>query len=568
MKPEGSRPENIKMGTYVRPNIGYRERAKTFSGKSGAARRRLSIESMVERREVLKLVLGGIAVLFGARTPRGLVSPCAAQESHAPEAPKFFTLGEPAPFDPNMVTEAARSLSKRPFVPLPSDLPAAFRDLSYEQYAAIRQRPGTAIWAGENIGFAIEPLHRGFIFSSPVEISLVEEAKARRILYNPSLFDFGKLVIPANTGDLGFSGFRVLAQGASGFSEVALFQGASFFRAVAPGQTLGAIARALSIKTADPRGEEFPAFRSIWIERPTLAAGALIIHALIDSESVTGAYRFTLRPGDATIIDTECTLFARTAVDNLGLATMSAAHLSGPIDGRCDNDLRPSVNEVSGIQMLTGKGEWLWRPVANRETLQISAFVDENPRGFGFLQRDRNFDHYQDDDQHFETRPSLWIEPIGEWSAGGIQLIEIPSQSEGNDNIIAYWKPKQPLAAASETFFAYRQFWCWSPPEQPPLAIAAQSRSGRGSSANRRRFIVEFAGETLGVPENAQAIKPNLNVAPGSIAGLRTIVSASKKSCRVLFEIDPGKESYSEIRLVLEAGGKPISETWLYRWTP
>ena len=169
------------------------------------------------------------------------------------------------------------------------------------------ERPGTAIWAAENTGFSIAPLHRGFIFSNPMEISLVYDASARRVIYDQALFDFDRLAIPSNIGDLGFSGFRVLAQGQGGFSERAIFQGASFFRAVAPGQTFGTMARAMSIKTADPRGEEFPAFRSVWIERPTLAAGALVIHALIDSESVTGAYRFTLRPGDATIIDTECT---------------------------------------------------------------------------------------------------------------------------------------------------------------------------------------------------------------------------------------------------------------------
>ena len=522
---------------------------------------------MVERREFLKFVLGGIAAPLGAGVGGVIVTPGAAQETAPPEAPRSFALGETVPFDPGMVTEAARSLSKRPFKPLAADIPGMFRDLSYEQYAAISERPGTAIWAADNTGFSIEPLHRGFIFSSPMEISLVADAKARRIIYDQAFFDFGKLAAPSNIGDLGFSGFRVLAQGPGGFSERAIFQGASFFRALAPGQTLGTMARAMSIKTADPRGEEFPAFRSVWIERPTLAAGALVIHALIDSESVTGAYRFTVRPGDATIIDTECALFARVAVDSLGLATMSATHLSGVIDERRDDDLRPSVSEVTGLQMLTGKGEWLWRPVANRGTLQISTFVDENPRGFGFLQRDRNFEHYQDDDQHFETRPSLWIEPIGDWSAGGVQLVEIPSDSETNDNIIGYWKPRQPLAAGSETFFAYRQFWCWNPPEQPPLAIATQSRSGRGSSSKRRRFVVEFTGDILSAPENSAAPKPNLSAAPGSIVALRTFTSADKKSCRVLFEIDPGNESYCEMRLVLEAEGKPISETWLYRWT-
>jgi periplasmic glucans biosynthesis protein len=557
--------KNTQKGTYLRPVIVYRDKTKAFfkdAARSGAGQAGI----MVERREVLKFILrgmaGGIAARAGVAASANVAPPSAAQE-----APRGFALGEPSPFDPSMVTDAARIMSKQPFKPLSADIPEAFRDLGYEQYAAIRQRPGSAIWASDNTGFAIEPLHRGFIFSTPMEIYLVEEGKTRRLIYDSALFEFGKLAVPKNLGDIGFSGFRVLAQVQGGFSELAIFQGASFFRAIAPGQSLGTMARAMSIKTADPQGEEFPAFRTVWIERPTLAAGALVMHALIGSESVTGAYRFTLRPGEATIIDTECALFARAAVDNFGLATMSATHLSGPIDARCNVDLRPSVSEVSGLQMLTGKGEWLWRPVANRDTLQISTFVDENPRGFGFLQRDRNFDHYQDDDQHFETRPSLWIEPIGDWSAGDVQFVEIPSDSETNDNIIGYWKPKQPLASGSETFFAYRQFWCWNPPEPAPLAIATQSRSGRGSSPKRRRFMVEFTGENLRLPQNAEAMKPNLTASPGSLTALGTFTSADKKSCRILFELDPGNKAFSELRLVLEAAGKPISETWLYRWT-
>jgi periplasmic glucans biosynthesis protein len=522
---------------------------------------------MIERREVLKLALsgavGGIAACFGVRFHQAIAAPSGAEE-----AVRSFPLSEGAPFDPSMVPAAARALSKQAFKSLPDDLPQVLRGLSIEQYSAIRQRPGTAIWAADNSGFAIELLHRGFIFSMPMEINLVEEGKACRVIYDASLFDTGAIDVPKNSGNLGFSGFRVLRNRPEGQLELAIFQGASFFRAVAPGQTLGTTARAMSIKTADFRGEEFPAIRTVWIERPTLAAGALAIHALIDSESLTGAYRFTLRPGEATIIDTECTLFPRVAVDSLGLATMSATHISGPLDERRTNDLRPSVSEVGGLQMLTGKGEWLWRPVTNRDTLQVSAFVDDNPRGFGFLQRDRNFDDYQDDEQRFETRPSLWIEPIGDWSAGGVQLVEIPSESEANDNIIAFWKPKQPLTARTETFFAYRQFWCWNPPERPPLAIAVQSRSGRGTSPKRRRFLVEFAGDILSNPQNAAGMKPNLTLSQGDIILLRTYPPANRKSCRVLFELDFSNLDYAEMRLVLEAAGTPISETWLYRWTP
>lgn len=520
---------------------------------------------MVQRREVLKLALGGVAIGQSFGLPKFFGASALAQSP-----PSSFALSDPAPFDAGSVTEAARSLSKQAFKPLSADLPEPFRNLSYDQYVAIRPKPGAAIWASENVGFALEPLHRGFIFSAPMQINLVADGAARRVIYDPALYEFGKLLPPTNLGDLGFSGFRVLApNGGGNFSELATFQGASFFRALARGQSLGAVARAISIKTADPRGEEFPSIRSVWIEQPTLAANALVIHALIDSESLTGAFRFTIRPVEATIIDAECTLFARVAVDNFGLATMSASHLSGPIDDRRRaDDLRPSVSEVTGLQMLTGKGEWLWRPVANRDTLQLSTFVDENPRGFGFLQRDRNFDHYQDDDQHWESRPSVWVEPIGDWAAGGVQLIEIPSDSEANNNIIAYWRPRQALAPGSETAFAYRQFWCWNPPERPPLAIATQSRVGRGPSPKRRRFIVEFSGDIFAEGQNPESLKPNLSASPGTIISIRTFASAERASYRVLFELDFGGESYSELRLVIEAAGKPASETWIYRWTP
>ncbi len=477
--------------------------------------------------------------------------------------------GEIAPFAPGNVTDAARALAAKPFKALASDLPDPFANLSYEAYSAIRTRPEGRIWSGDPTGFAIEPLHRGFIFSAPMQINLVESGMTRRLTYDQSMFNFGDLKTPPNLKNLDFSGFRILLpQGDGALRETAIFQGASFFRALARGQSFGATARALSIRTADPRGEEFPFFRAIWIEKPTLAANALTIHALLDSESVSGAYRFTLHPGDATIIDTECTLFARAPIDNLGVATMSAIGLFGPIDRRKNDDVRVAVAETGGLQLLTGRNEWVWRPVSNRESLQISAFVDENPKGFGFLQRDRDFDHYQDDDQHWENKPSLWIEPIGDWGPGAVQLIEIPSDSESAQNIIAYWRPKAPLAAGQEARFAYRQFWCWNPPSSPDLAFVQGVRGGRGQSGKRRRFLVDFRGDIFADAARVPDVKANLTGSPGALVATRVFLSRERKSCRILFEIDPGSENSCEMRLVLESAGAPISETWLYRWTP
>jgi glucans biosynthesis protein len=291
-----------------------------------------------------------------------------------------------------------------------------------------------------------------------------------------------------------------------------------------------------------------------------------VLYALLDSESVTGAYRFTLRPGDATIIDTEATLIPRVPIDHFGLGAMSAAYLFGPIDRRRTDDVRPAVCEVNGLQMLTGHDEWIWRPVSNRETLQVSSFVDDNPKGFGFLMRDRDFNSYQDDDQKWETRPSLWIEPIGDWGPGSVQLVEIPSESEINSNIVAYWRPAQPLA--KEAAFAYRQFWCWQPPAKPAFAAVAMSRGGRGAGNNRRRrFVVAFAGDVFADPQRTAELKPILTTTPGAITISRMYLYKERKICRVVFDMDPGSESSSEIRLMLEAGGKPMSETWLYRWT-
>ena len=541
------------------------------------------VEFKFQRRDVLKLAVGGAAAA-GASGVRNTAAwaqagapppPPVSPPAEVPAAPPppvaapEIPLGPPVPFAPGSVTDQARTLSRKPFKAVSSDLPDPFKALSNDQYAAIHARAEARAWATESIGFAIEPLHRGFLYANPVELNLVTGGQSYRLVYDTRLFDFGALKPGPKTGDIGFSGFRVLVpQDTSGYREIASFQGANFFRALAGGQVPGLVSRALAVRLADPKGEDVPVFRAVWIEKPSLVSNALVIHALIDSETVVGAFRFTIHPGEATIIDTECTLFARVALDNIGLGTISATHLLGFMDHRRFDDLRPNVSEVCGLQMYTGAGEWLWRPVTNRETLQISTFIDEKPRGFGFLVRDRAFEDYADEDQHWERRPSLWIEPLGEWGQGGVQLIEIPTESEGNDNILCFWRPKQPLAAGSESAFAYRQFWCWSPPEQPRLARAVTSRSGRGFGAKRRRFFVDFQGDDLADPGRTAGLKPTVTTTGGTIVSARGFPGRDAKSYSVVFELEVGADQSSELRLILEAQGKPMSETWLYRWTP
>jgi glucans biosynthesis protein len=511
---------------------------------------------MLQRRDVLKFGAAGIA---GA----GLF----ANDSRA-QAP---AAAPPPPFDAARVVETAKAIAARPFRVQSADLPDIFQNLTLEQYGSIQNRAESVVWGSENLGFAIEPMHRGYLFSAPMRVNVVEDGVARRLVYSASDFDFGAIKLPPDIKDIGFSGVRIMLNPPGGeLQPVAIFQGASFYRAMAQNQVFGVRARGLAIKVADPKGEEIPIFREIWIERPTLAQGTLVIHALLDSESVSGAYRFTLRAGDATIIDTECTLFARVAVESLGVAPMAATYLTGPIDRRRADDARPDVHDASGLQMLNGRDEWLWRPLSNRETLQTSAFVDSNPRGFGFMQRDRNFNRFVDDESHWEKRPSLWVEPIGDWGPGLVTLIEVPSDSDVNQNMLAFWRPTAGLAQGSETSFAYRQFWCWSPPARPPISLVSQSRGGRtpGSGGKRRRFIVEFYGDIFADEAKSRDISPNLSANPGAIVAVRKHVSRDTKTYRVVFDLEAGSEQPTEMRLFLEAGGKPMSEIWLYRWTP
>lgn len=506
----------------------------------------------------MKAALGAIAA--------GVAPAPARAEGAEPQTP---APAPPPAFSRDMILEFAHALAAKPYGPPPTELRAPFESLSYEQFVGIKTKPGAAIWSGENKGFSLEPLHRGHIFTAAVDLFIVENGVMTRVVYDQSRFDYGGLKVPEKLPDLGFSGFRVLhAQNGGAEAELAIFQGASFYRAVASGQNLGVTARALSIRTADPRGEEFPAFRTFWIEKPALGDNALVVHALLDSPSVAGVYRFTLRPAEATIIDTELTLFPRTNVDHFGLAGFAAASLFTPLDRRRADDLRPMVSAVNGMQMLTGKNEWLWRPVSNRESLQFSSFVDANPKGFGALVRDRDISDYQDDDQHWERRPSLWIEPLGDWGEGAMQLVEIPSESENNENIVAYWRPRASLFGGAEATFAYRQFWCWEPPTRPPMAIATQARSGRAPGGKLRRFVVVFSGDVLGDPQRTANLTAALTTSPGSATNIRTFLNPLAKTCRVVFDVDPAGENFCELRLVLKSDEQPISETWLYRWTP
>src|SRR5690348_2523958 len=369
----------------------------------------------------------------------GLVRDLWAAESQTP--------GEGPPFDASTVRQLARNLAQKPYAPPDTSLPDNLKDLNYDQYRSIRFLPEKALWRGEGLPFELQFFHRGFYFSNRVDLYQVVEGRAVTIRYSPNLFSFGKVKPPAPDADLGFAGFRLHApiNRPDYYDEVGVFLGASYFRAVGKGQVYGLSARGLSINTADPKGEEFPAFKSFWIEKPQPKTNALVVHALLDSKSAAASYRFTIRPGDTTVYDVEMNLYPRDDINQAGIASLTSMFFFDANDRIGVDDFRPAVHDSDGLAMRNGHGEELWRPLVNPRDLQISTFDDTNPRGFGLMQRQRDFRDYEDLESHFEKRPSAWAEPIGDWGVGAVPPIEIPTKQVIHDDIVCFWRSSDPL---------------------------------------------------------------------------------------------------------------------------
>lgn len=476
--------------------------------------------------------------------------------------------GEAASFGGQTVRQRARALADAPFKAPDQTLPGSLKDIDYDKYRTIRFRTDRSLWRGEDLPFEVQFFHPGFIFTNRVEIFEVSDGQAHPIVYSPALFDFGQVQPPPPDAKLGFAGFRLHAplNRPDYYDEVCVFLGASYFRAVAKGQTYGLSARGLSLKTGDQAGEEFPAFRAFWIEKPQKGMDSIVVHALLDSKSASAAYRFTIRPGETTVFDTEMSLFPRVDISQAGIGTLTSMFFFDANDRQGVDDFRPAVHDSDGLAMRSGRGEELWRPLTNPRELQISVFNDINLRGFGLLQRQRDFHVYEDLESRFETRPSLWVEPIGNTGEGAVYLLEIPSKEEIHDNIVAFWRPKEPMKAKGDYPFTYRLHWGNEKINPPPVAKFIKTRIGAGSN-NTRRFVLDLTGEIL-KDLDPESVQTDVHADKGNILNLVTRLNPVTGGWRLSFELDTRKEPIVELRAQLTQHDKPISETWLYRWTP
>lgn len=479
------------------------------------------------------------------------------------------------PFDYADLRLRAESLAKQPYQPPDDPLPEVLRDLDYDQYRDIRFAPEQALWRDEGLPFQLQFFHRGFLQTNRVGINVIRNGVATPLGFTPEFFDYGgnEFAEPLPE-DLGFAGFRIHypINRPDYHDEVAVFLGASYFRAVGAGQHYGLSVRGLAVDTGLPKAEEFPWFREFWIEKPGREGRSLSLYALLDSESLTGAYRFEVIPGSETLIDVEAELFFRRPVERLGVAPITSMYLHGAQSDRLFDDFRPEVHDSDGLALARSNGEWVWRPLVNGHRLRMSIYQEDNPRGFGLLQRERDFARYQDLEADYQRRPSVWVEPMGGWGRGSVTLVEIPSDSEKYDNIVAFWVPEQKPVTDSTARFSYRLYFTLERPAVPPQGKVQSTWVGAGGiedlDPSRRRFVVEFGGRELSRIPTDQPPQAEVTSSSGEVVNVVVQWNRHATTWRLAFELVPGEAAVCELRAVLQgADERPLTETWSYQWT-
>jgi len=508
------------------------------------------------------------------------------------------------------VQQRAQQRALAPYVPLPNLLPPQLKKLTPAQEQGIFWNDTYRLWRKKGLPFQVDfyPLANDAP-TAPV-INTVDAHGAHLLAYSPTFFRVNIPIDPPLPLNLGYGGFYIryphMAPNSDPKSPMDGFftaKGACYFRAMAKDQVYGLSSRGLAIDTLVENHEEFPQFVEWWLYQPAPGANAMVLDALLDSASVTGAYEFTLHPGAVTSVDVRATLFFRRAVPNLGIAPFSSMYFYGENARNHFGNYRPEIHDSDGVLLHTGKDAWRWRPLEQATFRQVYDFADTNPKGFGLLQRDRDFQHYQDLQMKYNLRPSAWVTPHGDWGKGAVQLIQLVTNNTDTDNVALLWHPDQAPKAGDRLDLAYTIDYYMNDANRPPLAYATQTLvndpapppqpppispaalppgakpapppappapvvSPNGTTPVQ--FLVDFAGD--GIEEIAPEQKPDVDLtcSPGTVireSGVEK--NGYDKSWRVTFTIIPAKVNVPvELGCTLRRQGKPLSETWTYTWHP
>jgi periplasmic glucans biosynthesis protein len=483
------------------------------------------------------------------------------------------------PFDFESLTDVMRRRSETPYQ-APQPLEGPLGDLTYQLYRLISFDPERARLADGGSDFRLHAFHPGWLFSEPVTLYQVVDGRASPMTFGPD--DFRYFNEAAEFAEKieslpGISGFRLHypLNTAGVFDELISFQGASYFRALGRGSAYGLSARGLAINTATQEREEFPRFTEFYVVPPAAGDTSVTVYAALDSESVTGAFRFVITPGGDTTVDTTARLFFRSDVAQLGVAPLTSMFLYAETNRAKFDDYRPQVHDSDGLLIRRANGDRLWRSLGNPPELATSYFAETSPVGFGLHQRDRDFESYQDAGAHYQLRPSVDVDFVGDWGAGAVRLVEIPSDLEINDNIVAYWVPDGDVKKGDSREYHYRLRWGMLPPDPTAdLAFVASTRTGLGGPSgvpyegNARKFVIDFRGGTLPKGDMGSEIVPHLTAAHGEVdeRTMTVFYVPEANVWRLIGDVSPDGAGATELVAYLENGNEKLTETWLYQW--
>jgi len=479
-----------------------------------------------------------------------------------------------SPFLQNLIKKAKIQAQEEYQAP-DSEQNKALKALSYQQYRAIRFRPDQSIWRGL-YPYEVQLFHSGFLYERDININLIDyKNRTSSLPFSTDYFSYDPPAdkLPAMLeNDGGFAGFRVhYPLNKSDYKdELVAFLGATYFRLVGKHQKYGISARGLTVNTGMPEGEEFPYFTDFWLIEPANGK-TLSVYAKMESPSITGVYKFTLQANDDAIVDVHAWLFAREDIDKLGLAPFTSMFLYGENSLAKPDDYRPEVHDSDGIVLVTGMDEQLWRPLNNPKRLRITSLADQQPKSFGMLQRDIQYGHYLDSEAEYHQRPGLWVKPFEGFANGRLELVEIPTNSETHDNIVAHWVNDKPVTQGDDLYLHYQLQTVSGNTREYSNATVIRTLQGadvlpgetRDEKSLTRRFIVDFTAPNMQI--NPDQLSANISATNGTIAQLRVFKSNFNKEIRATFLFTPkDAKSVNDLRLTLSHNDISISETWTY----
>jgi periplasmic glucans biosynthesis protein len=487
------------------------------------------------------------------------------------------------------VAKKAELRAHKPFHSPRADLPDFLKKLTYDDYRQIQFRDDKALWKQEGLPFRVEFFHLGYLYQEPVHLNEFSSTHVQPVRFVPDFFDYRALhlpsEIPANTG---YAGFRVNlrwdpSSPSDKWDELGAFQGASYFRLLGQGQIYGMSARGLALDCGEPgRPEEFPIFTDWWLGKPQPEDHDLLLYAILDSVSCVGAYEFQITPGATTVAQVEAVVYFREpqnilAADpqhkplaTIGLAPLTSMFWYGENSERKFDDYRPEVHDSDGLLMQLDSGERVWRPLDNSTVMRHEAYPANNIRGFGLLQRDRKFDDYQDLFHAYESVPSVWVAPKDNWGEGQVHLVELSTQYEGMDNVVAFWNPATKPAPLQPLKFGYTLYWMRDADMTLSTNVVVATRLGLDPrDQQQRQFAVDFDLPLLkGDDEAPKAVTSCSD--NGSISLVQVFRNTADNTWRVFLDMapKPGDHEPVDLKCALKRSDGVTSETWSYRWSP